>query len=43
MEEFVRVALKLILGSAIVGAGATLLKKGAQEAVKVKLPKPDLS
>jgi hypothetical protein len=36
--EIAKVALKLILGSAALGAGATLLKKGAQDAINVKLP-----
>lgn len=34
-----KVALKLILGSTALGAGATLVKKGIQDAAKVKLPK----
>ena len=35
---FAKVALKLILGSTALGAGATLVKKGIQDAAKVKLP-----
>ena len=36
---FAKVALKLVLGSTAFGAGVTLVKKGIQDAAKVKLPK----